>query len=246
MLRPILSSKHWRRKASNFPHGASAVYTPNTGQLTVVDTADQMELIEELVNAGQAPTLMVRISTKFVEINQNDLNDLTANVGVSYTAGGYPPAASVPFNKFLTTTTFNTAMPGSAGLAPNSIDQLIQPQTSSFNGIAVNGFIGPVAYNLVIEALSQKKSYDLLSDPFNIVKSGEQGVVEAVRVFPYPIAFDPPQLVTPPNNNGNGNIVVINPPVVIAPPPRPTSSAEMSAFASSLGLRSLRTIETSI
>ncbi len=206
-------------KGVKFPPGASAVYTPNTGELTVVNTADQMELIEELVNAGQAPTLMVRIATKFVEINQSDLQDLTANIGVSYTAGGYPPAASVPFNKFLTTTTFNTAMPGAQGFAPNSIDQLIQPSTTNYNGIAVNGFIGPVAYNLVIQALSQKKSFDLLSDPFDIVKSGEQGVVEAVRVFPYPIAFDPPQLVTPPNNAGNNNVVVVNPPVVIATTP---------------------------
>ena len=111
-------------------------------------------------------------------------------------------------------------MPGSPGFAPNSIDQLIQPQTASFNGIAVDGFIGPVAYNLIITALSQKKSFDLLSDPFTIVKSGEQGVVESVRVFPYPIAFDPPQLVTPPTNNvGKNNVAVINPPVVIATTP---------------------------
>jgi general secretion pathway protein D len=209
-----------KAKGVTFGPGASAVYTPNTGQLTVVNTADQMELIEELVNAGQAPTLMVRIATKFVEINQSDLNDLTANVGLSYTAAGYPPVGSNTFTKFLTTTTLNTAMPGSGGFAPNSIDQLLQPSTTNFSGLAVEGFIGPVAYNFVLTALSQKKSFDLLSDPFDIVKSGEQGVVESVRVFPYPIAFDPPQLVTPPTNNvANNNVAVINPPVVIATTP---------------------------
>ena len=90
---PVLTEA-LQAKGVKFPPGASAVYTPNTGQLTVVDTADQMELIEELVNAGQAPTLMVRISTKFVEINQNDLNDLTANLGIAYTAVGYPSTGS--------------------------------------------------------------------------------------------------------------------------------------------------------
>ncbi len=208
-------------KGVKFPPGASAVYTPSTGQLTVVNTADQMELIEELVNAGQAPTLMVRISTKFVEINQTDLNDITANVGVAYTAAGIPPAGSSATNtKFLQTVSFNTALAGSPGFAPNSIDQLIQPTTAGFSGLAVDGFIGPVAYNLIITALSQKKSFDMLSDPFTIVKSGEQGVVESVRVFPYPIAFDPPQLVTPPTNNvGNNNVAVVSPPVVIATTP---------------------------
>jgi len=69
-----------------FPPGARAVYTPTTGQLTVVNTADQMELLEELVNAGQAPTLMVRIATKFVEINQKDLNDFTVNSAFNFLA----------------------------------------------------------------------------------------------------------------------------------------------------------------
>ena len=72
---------HLGNKGIKFPPGASAVYTPSTGELTVVDTPDQMELLEELVNAGQAPTLMVRIATKFVEINQTDLQDLTFNTG---------------------------------------------------------------------------------------------------------------------------------------------------------------------
>ena len=66
-------------KGIKFPPGASAVYTPTTNALTIVDSADQMEFIEELVNGAQAPTLMVRIATKFVEINQTDLNDLTFN-----------------------------------------------------------------------------------------------------------------------------------------------------------------------
>jgi len=204
-----------KAKGVKFPPGASAVYTPNTGQLTVVNTADQMELIEELVNAGHAPTLMVRIATKFVEINQNDLNDLTGNTGITYGVSSNPGEKGLQ----LTAAGFNTALPGAQAFVPNSIDQLIQPQALAFNGIAVQGMIGSVTYNFVMQALSQKKSFDLLSDPFTIVKSGEQGVVQSVRVFPYPIAFDPPQLVTPPTNAGNNNLIVSNPPVVIATTP---------------------------
>jgi general secretion pathway protein D len=221
-----------KAKGVKFPAGASAVYTPNTGQLTVVNTADQMELIDELVRAGQAPTLMVRISTKFVEINQADLNDLTINTalttGLASTIGGVSNATGLPFpvgglstsGHPIQTASYATQLPGSQAFAPNSIDQLIQPQALAFNTVAVQGFLGPWAYSVVINALSQKKSFDLLSDPFTIVKSGEQGVVESVRVFPYPIAFDPPQLVTPPTNNNSGNNVAVeNPPVVIATTP---------------------------
>lgn len=207
-------------KGLSFPPGASAVYTPTTGQLTVVNTADQMELLEELVNAGQAPTLMVRIATKFVEINQTDLNDLTFNVGFNI----FNPASVIPQSILTSSQTpqFQTALPGSLGFAPNSIDQLISPQATVLNTLGIRTFIKAAQFNLVITALSQKKSFDLLSEPTVLTKSGEQGVLEAVRVFPYPISFDPPQLVqVTTTNNGTGGTARIpqNPPIIIATTP---------------------------
>jgi general secretion pathway protein D len=202
-------------KGVKFPPGASAVYTPSTGQLTVVDTADQMELIEELANAGQAPTLLVRIATKFVEINQNDLNDLTFNTGVNYfkVGGGTQTDFSTP--------SLSTALPGSLGFSPNSISQLIQPQSNILNTLVLSPIILSKEFNMVITALSQKKSFDELSDPSVLTKSGEQGVMEAVRVFPYPISFDPPELVSQTTNGGTNiqTTVTFTPPTVIATTP---------------------------
>jgi general secretion pathway protein D len=204
-------------KGIKFPPGASAVYTPSTGQLTVVDTPDQMELLEELVNAGQAPTLMVRIATKFVEINQTDLNDLTINTGYNLIVGGngLPQGSfSVPH--------FQTALPGALGFSPDSIDQLITPQATLENTLAINPIIfGHSQLQVILTALAQKKSFDLLSEPAVLTKSGEQGVLEAVRVFPYPISFDPPQLVTQTANGGTTFTVTttFTPPTVIATTP---------------------------
>jgi general secretion pathway protein D len=205
-------------KGVKFAPGASAVYTPTTGQLTVVDTADQMELLEELVNAGQAPTLMVRIATKFVEINETDLNDLTLNTAFNFflpngtAVGGESSAVA-------STTSYASNLPGARGLAPDSIDQLITPQTTNFNTVAFRAFLNGHQYNLLLDALSQKQSADLLDDPAVLVKSGEQGTLEAVRVFPYPIAFDPPELVSQSSTATTTLIAVVNPPVVIATTP---------------------------
>jgi general secretion pathway protein D len=207
-------------KGLKFPPGASAVYTPTTGQLTVVDTADQMELLEELVNAGQAPTLMVRIATKFVEINQQDLNDLTSNV--SFNLFNPVTGVSTGPGAFLTTPQFSTALPGALGFTPDSIDQLINPQAPLPNSLAIRTFLNATQFNLLITALSQKRSFDLLSEPAVLTKSGEQGVLEAVRVFPYPISFDPPTLVTQTNTGtvtDGTAIVAFTPPVVIATTP---------------------------
>jgi len=200
-------------KGVKFPPGASAVYTSNTGQLTIVNTADQMELIEELVNAGQAPTYMVRISTKFVEINQNDLNDLTFNTALNFLNLGGAVSTNI-----LTASGYNTSLPGSRAISPDSIDALISPPAITSNQLYFSAFLSAAQYNLIINALSQKKSMDVLSEPFTLTKSGEQGVLEAVRVFPYPTAFDPPELETI-NNTGLGLVVVRTPPAVVATTP---------------------------
>lgn len=116
-------------KGVRFPNGASAVYTPATNTLTVVDTADQMELIEELVNGAQAPTLMVRIATKFVEINQTDLNDLTFNSSFNLGVGNFSGLPSTgPLNvglastspKFLTLPAAATSLPGARASPPTA------------------------------------------------------------------------------------------------------------------------------
>ena len=207
-------------KGIKFPPGASAVYTPATGQLTVVDTPDQMELLEELVYAGQAPTLMVRISTKFVEINQKDLNDLSINSAFNFFLPGLSSSAVTAFaGGSPTTPAFNTQLPGALAISADSIDQLISPQISAFNTLAIRGFINQAQYNVLITALSQKTSFDDLSNPAVLTKSGEQGVMEAVRVFPYPISFDPPQLVT---QTPTGALVInqqFTPPTIIATTP---------------------------
>jgi general secretion pathway protein D len=182
-------------KGIKFPPGASAVYTPTTNALTIVDSADQMELIEELVNGAQAPTLMVRIATKFVEINQEDMNDLTVNSAFNVfnpTQVGLPPTSP----KMVTLPRFATSLPGAEGFSPDSIDQLIAPGTLATNSLNISGSLSGLQYQAFINALSQKRSFDLLSEPTALTKSGEQATMEAIRVFPYPVAFDPPELVT--------------------------------------------------
>ncbi len=212
-------------KGVKFPPGASAVYTPITEQLTVVDTADQQELLEELVNAGQAPTLMVRIATKFIEINQADLNDLTGNVtfNIPFVASDTTGVISASIGGTSSSPQFSTALPGASGFSPNSIDQLLNPQAVQFNELGVGGFLNASQFLVLITALAEKKSYDDLTDPAILTKSGEQGVMEAVRVFPYPISFDPPELTTEliaaSTTVGGTTTVASTPPTVIATTP---------------------------
>lgn len=61
----------------NFPPGTSANFNPGTSRLVVRNTAENLDLIESLVDAamGAQPT-QVEIEAKFVEISQNNLKEL--------------------------------------------------------------------------------------------------------------------------------------------------------------------------
>jgi general secretion pathway protein D len=96
---------------------------------------------------------------------------------------------------------------------------LIAPQATVLNELAIRALIDYQQLNVVIQALSQKKSFDDLSEPAVLTKSGEQGVLEAVRVFPYPISFDPPELVQQTSTTTVGGTVAENPPTVIPTTP---------------------------
>ena len=207
-------------KGVKFPPGASAVYTPTTGALTIVDTADQMELIEELVNGAQAPTLMVRIAAKFVEINQTDLNDLTFNSAFNVLNGGNVGLPS-PFPN-ATLPRFSTALPGALGFTQDSVDQLITPNSFLNNALRINGSLSGLQFSAFVSALAQKRSFDLLSEPAALTQSGGQATLEALRVFPYPVAFDPPTLVQETTNVSSSSITVITPTPPAVIPTTPT------------------------
>ncbi|MEI9999056.1 MAG: hypothetical protein WDO13_07750 [Verrucomicrobiota bacterium] len=97
----------------------------------------------------------------------------------------------------------------------------------------------PTTLNVVITALAQKKSFDMLSEPTVLTKSGEQGVLEAVRVFPYPISFDPPSSSPDRQRGHHGHDHrAVHAAHRHRHPRRPTSSAATSACASSSSRRS--------
>ena len=119
------------------------------------------------------------------------------------------------------------------------------PQTLLTNGLAVSGGISGFQATALISALSQKRSFDLLSEPTALTKSGEQATLEAIRVFPYPVAFDPPELLTQTASTTSITTVTYSPPAVIATT-RPISSGATSRAPRDQARRSPPTTRPSI
>lgn len=88
-----------RAAGVSFPKGASAQYSPRTGMLTVENTADNLDSVEEAVNEyrRQMPQ-MIKVSAKFVEVSQTNEEELSfdwvvnpfsvSNNGSTYLGGG--------------------------------------------------------------------------------------------------------------------------------------------------------------
>jgi general secretion pathway protein D len=197
-----------------FPPGASANFLPQSSRLIVRNTADNLELVDALVEqAAVAGPKQVEIESKFVEITQNNLKELgldwlLGNFGVGGnkirlgggTSGTGTPLDQAnfpyPINGMSAVTAGNRS--GNLAISANAIDALLFPSlgaTSVAPGIfGVGGLLTNPEFQVVVRALNQKKGVDLLSAPRVTTKSGQRAVIEIVREFRYPTQFQPPQI----------------------------------------------------
>ena len=207
-----------------FPEGASANYISLTSRLIVKNTQANLELIDALVDTSVAtrPT-QVEIEAKFLEVSQNNLNELgfdwllgqfalaggsgvygsggTIGLNRSINNNGYPlinPGTSLPVGANSATSGPMTAgnRGGTTGISLNAVDAVLLglPAGPAPGVLSVAGVFTNPQFQVVLRALSQKKGIDLVSAPKVTTKSGSTAKIEIVREFRYPSQFDPPQL----------------------------------------------------
>jgi general secretion pathway protein D len=195
--------------------GSSANFLPQSSRLIVRNTADNLELVDAIVEqANISGPKQVEIESKFVEITQTNLKELgfdwllgqfnlnsrgtlAGSGGTSGTAPGLVPA-DYPFS---TTGQFPVTAgnrSGNLAINANAIDSLlfgVSGSSALAPGIfGLSGIFTDPQFQVVIRALNQKKGIDLLSAPRVTTKSGQRAVIEIVREFRYPTQFQPPQI----------------------------------------------------
>ena len=202
-----------------FPTGASANYLPSGSKLVVRNTRDNIDLIDSLVDAamGVAPS-QVSIETKFVEITQNNLQELgfdwllgpfSIGAGVYGSGGGGTNSlntANYPFNAS-GMSSVGAIRTGDAAIPQASVNGLLAGQspntTTPAPGIfSIGGIFTEPQFQLVIRGLNQKKGVDLMSAPKVTTKSGVKAIVKITDEFIYPKQYDPPQVPQAVSNSG--------------------------------------------
>lgn len=217
-----------------FPPGAFAVYNRNTSQLKVVNNAEMLDLIGQLISAAEEETLLVQVGVRLIEINQADLDSLTVNstlggsgsallsaIPVGLEAGG--SGATPPASTQQGVTAQLNQIQGVGLLPNNTLQSFLQPnvlagtnQTASYslNTMELGGSImGGTQFRTLITAIAQKSSANFLASPSIVLKRGQEGVIEVSQEFRYVQEYNDPQSsirsIYPPNVPvGGGGFVV--------------------------------------
>jgi len=197
-----------------FPGEAHAAYNRNTCQLTVQNTPEMLDFIGQLISAAEEETLLIQVGVRLVEINQTDLDSVTANstlggsgvnllspipTGLQPGSTGDTPAASrqVGVNAQL------NQIQG-VGLLPNNTLQSFlqsgvlagtnQPSNYALNTMDLGGTIlNGMQLRAMITAISQKNSANVLANPSIILKRAQKGVIEVAQEFKYVKEYNAPQ-----------------------------------------------------
>ena len=219
------ATQYFTEQGVPFPSGAFAQYIASGSKLIVRNTQAAVDLIDTIVEGatGVAPT-QVEIESKFVEISQNNLNELGFDWmlgpfsigGGVYGDGGTRAGAQELSSQYYANYPFGNvgANPLTAGnrngigtsynsaITANSLSALLGgiPQGTNVASPGVFGLAGVFTnpqFQMVIRALSQQKGVDLMSAPKVTTKSGIKATIKVIREFPYPTAFNPPQVPPP-------------------------------------------------
>ncbi|NCW28769.1 MAG: hypothetical protein EBV83_10880, partial [Verrucomicrobia bacterium] len=192
-----------------FPPGAFAVYNRNTSRLRVVNNAEMLDLIGQLIGAAEEQTLLIQVGLRLVEINQNDLDSITVNstlggsplsvipAGLNTNNQGPVPVTGAGWNAQL------NQIQGVGLLPNNTLQSFLQQgvlagtnQTSSYalNTMQIGGTIfNGMQFRTLITAVSQKSSANVLANPSIVLKRGQEGVIEVTQDFRYVKEYNDPQ-----------------------------------------------------
>jgi len=229
---------------------AFARYIPSGSRLIVRNTQSAIDTIDTIIEGEMGvPPNQVEIESKFIEISQNNLNELgfdwllgpfsigggvygdggTIGLGQE-TSGDYYsnyPFSQVGGNPVTAGTRSGIGTSLNSAITANSIDALIAQVPQGFN-VATPGIFGIAGvftnpqFQMVIRALNQKKGIDLMSAPKVTTKSGSKATVKIVRDFPYPQNFDPPEVPESSSSNSTSTTAGIVVTSSIVTPANPT------------------------
>ena len=218
-----------------FPTNSSIFYNARTSMVVVHNTVENLEDFERVLATFNSIPPQVEIEAKFVEISQNDLDELgfdwqvgTTQLGSFDATGGngsgsFPPGSGTTANQSYDVT---TGLRDSTAIQGNAVEALLA--SAGFGSAAsgadqvgtIRGILTNPQFQVVIKALSQKQSADVLTSPKVVAISGEQAQIRVAQEFIYPTTFS---TATIQQGQAANSVVGSVPPTIV--PSTPTAFA---------------------
>jgi len=192
-----------------FPTGASLQYFERARTIYVRNTPENLEIFERVLATFNVVPSQVEIESKFIEITQEDLDELgfqwnLGQMSISKNEGfrggglssGQAIGSNIDTNKAAIGSWLTQGLRGPYVFKGNAMTSfLVGAGDISTIADAVGtfrGLLNNASAQMVVNALSQKKSADVLSAPKVTTISGAQAQIRVVQEFIYPSEYSQP------------------------------------------------------
>ena len=182
-----------------FPQGAKITYDQRTSKLIITNTPINLRKVERILAELNVQPIQVTIEAKFVEIAQNDLEEL----GFEWLFTGDTDTGGSKTVDFIGDSQFQILKQSGGGAADADLSGGVRflsddpaITTSNDRVLEVNSILGGWTFNTVIRALQQKESTDVLSAPKVTTVSGKTAVLKVITERFFPESYTEPELET--------------------------------------------------
>ncbi|MCH2205117.1 MAG: hypothetical protein MK132_04500 [Lentisphaerales bacterium] len=218
-----------------FPAGANVAYLANVSRLVVTNTITEQRRVQEIINQLQVEAAQIVIETKFVEINQADLEEFGFQWALQETGTVDERVNLIPNlegNLLLDNGNYGRTeigvdgnivevddaafASGGLGSGIRSIGAFAEELTMNGIGLvtgeAEEGFlsftsvIGSNQFNTIVRALSQQTNADVLSAPKVITQNGNTAILRVVTERYFPESWEAAEITLVGGGNGQGQI----------------------------------------
>ena len=187
------AKQFFERGGVPFPVGTSIDYIPQIGKLIVANTVENLDKLEQMLSELNVIPKQVEIEAKFLEIAQQDLEELgmewllTDNWEIAENSGSAstPLSARERIQIDKNSVTKGLRYMDYGGGTPTAVGGGTMGGILSVSSILTNPQV-----TMILHALEQKSGANLLSAPKVTTKSGQNAEIKVVREITYPTEYE--------------------------------------------------------
>lgn len=194
------------------PAGSTIFYNERTSTIIIHNTPENIEAFERALPSFDVVPKQIEIECRFIDISQGDLDELgfkwqvgSHALGDFSVAGGGPPTDVNPGPlQDITAGLRDSSALGAAGAIAAAVAGASGGAGSINNLATIKGILTDPQFSVLIKALSQKKSTDVLSAPKVTTINGVQAQIKVVQEFIYPSEYTEPSVAAGGGGFGGG------------------------------------------